>query len=163
MKPNNKFSKILSFIFVVLFVFSLTSCKKKEDNTQSTATETQPNHISYCVDGDFKSKIDFVIPEELNDKCDRRMSSSFSEGYCEITVFIKDTDYDLFTIYCSKDKKYEEYKDKYNYTVLGNDGTYTFVWYEYEYKDVKEEKFAKIIKEFQSDCKNIKSSFKMEK
>lgn len=167
---THKSKKAIVVLLVALCLLCTAGCagnnKEPSESTTSQSEEqnnaTPSNLIEYYVDGEFKSKISFEIPESLKGKYSQKLSSSFSEGYCELTIGVKDTDYDIFTIYCSKDNKYEQFKDKKGYEVLGNDGTYTFIWYEHENENAEDANAKKVIEEFQSEYNSIKSYLKTE-
>ena len=129
-----------------------------EQNEETTKTAT----IESYIDSTFETKISFKIPEKFNDKFVQKTQSSFSNGYYSITICVKDTEYDLFTVYCTKNDDFKSLENNKGYTILDEKDGYTFVWYEYGHETVDGTKLPEIIKEFETEYKNIKSSFSVE-
>ena len=103
--------KFLSILLIVVLLISLSACKKNgsKNGTNENKTTADVIKIEYFIDDTFENKISFNIPENLKDKYIQKTSSSFSDGYYSVTICVKDTDFDLFTIYCSKNDSYKNF------------------------------------------------------
>ena len=163
--------KILSFLLIVILLFSLCACSNSENNPtdginnnniETNETNTKDVIIEQFIDGTFENKITLRIPEKFNDKYVQKVSSSFSDGYYSITICVKDTNFDLFTIYCSKNDKYKEFEKEKGYEILKQDKGYTCVWYEYGYTATDGSKLPQILEDFKIEYKAIKTSFTIE-
>lgn len=175
--------KILSIILIVIMVSTcLVACgdkptneetKPNENNSTTTTPENETpevdqNVVEFFVDGEFESKICIKFPEEVRDNYHTELSSSFTDGWCQITFCLNkdfsEPTYYLFTLYCSKDNSYEKFKDRKGYEVIGTDGTYTLIWYEHNTKEgVALSKVLEQIELFESKYKDIKASLSIEK
>lgn len=159
--------KILSILLIVCLIISLSACSKNGDTKNSTKKNendknTNVAQIECFIDNTFENKISFNIPEDLKDKYIQKTSSSFSDGYYSITIYVKDTDFKLFTIYCSKNDTYKKFEKEKGYEVLKKDKGYTCVWYEHKISMADSSEIPQIIKNFEIEYKAIKSSFNIE-
>lgn len=169
--------KILSIILIFILAFSLVACSSdksdetnKPDNTQQETTdnvgienkENIAEKIEVFIDNTFEYKISFEIPKKFENQYNQKIQSSFADGYYSITIGIKDTDYDLFTIYCTTNKNLKDFENKTGYTLLKSDDKYSYIWFEYEYTLAEGAKKPQLATEFETEYKNIKSSFSVE-
>lgn len=156
--------KFLSILLIVVLLISLSACKKNssKNGTNENKTTADVIKIECFIDDTFENKISFNIPKNLKDKYAQKTSSSFSDGYYSVTICVKDTDFDLFTIYCSKNDSYKNFEKEKNYEVLKKNKGYTCIWYEYGYVMADGSKMPQIIEDFKIEYKTIKTSFTIE-
>ena len=166
--------KILSIILITFLMISLVACanNKTEQNNEVTGetnqtinTETivaETDKVEVFIDNTFEHKISFLIPTKFQNQYHQKMQSNFSDGYYAITIGVKDTDYDLFTIYCTKNKNLSEFESKKGYELLGKDDVYSYIWFEYEYTLAEGAQKPQLAIDFETEYKNIKSSFSVD-
>ena len=170
--------KILSILLMCVLMFSLVACgnnnTKVDENTNeqtngtdvgiedSETVEQNPNRIDVFIDDTFEYKISFSIPQKFENQYSQKIQSDFSNGYYGITIGVKDTDYDLFTIYCTKSKDLSEFENKKGYELLKTDDKYSYIWFEHEYTYTDDAQKPQLVTDFETEYKNIKSSFSVE-
>ena len=149
---------------LLILLCSLIGCNSNKSKNKEKEKEIfEGIKKEFFVDAESETKLEFIIPENIKDNCETKMKTNYDKGYCEVTVFLKNTNYNLFSVYFCEDETYENYENKKQYEVLYQKDGKTIIWYEYGYVDIDGKELPKEIKKIKSEYKRIKSSLSLEK